>query len=98
MARPIKNNCDYFSHDSGMRNHRKVKAIRNNFKNGYAIWVMILEYLTEADGNEFEYSDIEFELMAGDFGFPLAEISEVVSFCVRLELLFAKDGFIYSES
>ena len=68
MARPIKNYCDYFPHDRDMRNHRKVKAIRTKFGViGYAIWSMTLEYLTGIDGNVLEYSDVEFELMAGDF-------------------------------
>lgn len=98
MGRPVKNNCAYFPHDSDMRNHRKVKAIRTTFKNGYAIWSMLLEYLTHADGNEFENSDIEFELLAGDFGFPMSEIREVVDYCIKLEMLFNKNGFIYSES
>ena len=74
MARPIKNYCDYFPHDRDMRNHRKVKAIRTKYGVvGYAIWSMTLEYLTGIDGNVLEYSDVEFELMAGDFGVSATE-------------------------
>lgn len=99
MARPQKNSCDYFSHDNDMRNHRKVKSIRNKFGiQGYAIWSMLLEYLTGIDGNEFEYSDFEFELISGDFGVSVTEIREVVDYCVKLEMLFNDNGFIYSES
>lgn len=98
MGRPTKNHCDYFSHDANMRNHRKVKALRNKFSNGYAIWNMLLEYLTGIDGNTFENSDIEFELMSGDFGVSVTEIRDVVNYCISLEMLFMKDGFIFSES
>ena len=99
MARPIKNYCDYFPHDRDMRNHRKVKAIRTKFGvTGYAIWSMILEYLTGIDGNVFEYSDVEFELMAGDFGVSATEIRDVVDYCIRLEMIFLNNGFINSES
>lgn len=98
MARPPKNNCDYFPHDASMRNHRKVKAIRNKFTNGYAIWNMLLEYICDADGNEFENSVLEYELMSGDFGFTSDEISEVIKYCLQLEMLFERNGFIYSES
>jgi len=46
MARPIKLNADYFSHDAGMRNHRKIKSVRQKFGiNGYGIWCMLIEYL-----------------------------------------------------
>lgn len=100
MPKPIKNYCDYFSHDRDMRNHRKIKAIRTKFGlNGYAIWCMILEYLTGADGNVFEYSDVEIELMAGDFGVPSGDLKAVIDYCLSpLELLFQKEGFIRSES
>ena len=99
MARPIKNYCDYFPHDRDMRNHRKVKAIRTKFGvTGYAIWSMTLEYLTGIDGNVFEYSDVEFELMAGDFGVSATEIRDVVDYCIKMEMLFLNNGFINSES
>lgn len=81
-----------------MRNHRKVKALREKFTNGYAIWVMFLEMLCSADGNVFESTDLEFELLSGDFGVSVTEIRDVVNYCIRLEMLFNKDGFIYSES
>ena len=99
MARPIKNYCDYFPHDRDMRNHRKVKAIRTKFGViGYVIWSMTLEYLTGIDGNVLEYSDVEFELMAGDFGVSATEIRDVLDYCIKLEMLFLNNGFINSES
>lgn len=82
-----------------MRNHRKVKSIRSKFGPvGYAIWVMVLEYLTGNDGNVFEYSDMEFEIMSGDFGVSATEIRDTVNYCISLEMLFNKDGFIHSPS
>lgn len=99
MARPIKNYCDYFPHDRDMRNHRKVKAIRTKFGiTGYAIWSMLLEYLTGIDGNVFEYSDVEFELIAGDFGVSVTEIQDIIDYCIKMEMLFINNGFINSES
>ena len=99
MARPIKNYCDYFPHDRDMRNHRKIKAIRTKFGiEGYAIWSMLLEYLTGIDGNVFEYSEPEFELIGGDFGVSVETIRLVIDYCLKLELLFLKDGFVNSES
>ena len=99
MARPVKNYCDYFSHDRDMRNHRKIRAIRNKFGiSGYAIWCMLLEYLTGNDGNEFEFSDAELELISGDFGVSATEIRQLLDYCLKLEILFLKEGFIHSES
>lgn len=99
MARPIKNNCDYFTHDAGMRNHKKVKALRSKFGvTGYAVWNMLLEHLTGSDGNVFPYTDLEFELMSGDFGVSATEIRSIVDYCILLELLFNQNNFINSES
>jgi len=99
MSRPIKNYCDYFPHDRDMRNHRKIKAIRTKFGiEGYAIWSMLLEYLTGIDGNVFEYSESEFELIGGDFGVSVETIRLFIDYCIKLEILFLKNGFINSES
>ena len=47
MARPKKNNADYFPHDADMRNDPKIRALRRKFGlKGYAIWNMFLESLT----------------------------------------------------
>ena len=59
---------------------------------------MLLETLTGNDGNVFEYTDLQFELFCGDFGFSVTEIRDVVDYCIRLEMLFVSDGFVYSES
>lgn len=98
MARPSKNSCDYFPHDAGMRNHIKIKAIRNKFSNGYAIWVMFLEYLTSSDGNVFEYNDLQFELLSGDFYVSATEIKEVIDYALKIEMIFNKNGYINSDS
>ncbi|GHV28882.1 hypothetical protein FACS1894176_11540 [Bacteroidia bacterium] len=50
MARPKKENADYFSHDKEMRNNPKLKYIRNIFNlEGYAVFCMLLEYLTNCE-------------------------------------------------
>ena len=99
MARPKKNNADYFSHDANMRNNPKIKALRNKFGVvGYAVWCMLLEYLTDSDGNIINDTEIEKELIAGDFGVSVTEISEMLDYCIRLELLTSENGTIYSKS
>lgn len=101
MARPMKNNCDYFPHFTSMRNHKKVKALRAKFGQvlGYAFWSMILEYLTEQDGIEFENSDLELEMFAGELGVSATEIRDIIDYCIKIELLFLNsDNFIYSDS
>jgi len=101
MGRPVKNNCDYFPHFTTMRNHKKVKALRAKFGQvlGYAFWSMILEYLTEQDGIEFENSDLEIEMFAGELGVSATEIRDMIDYCIKIELLFlTEDNFIYSDS
>jgi hypothetical protein len=83
-----------------MRNHRKVKMLRNKFGLvlGYAFWSMFLEVLTESDGNEIEYSEIEMEGFASELGVSATEISDMIAYCIKIELLFEKQGFLCSES
>lgn len=86
-----------------MRNHRKVKALRNKFDKpgapvGYAFWSMFLEYLTGLDGNEMQYNDLECEMFAAELGISGETIKEIIEFCIKIELLFNKNGFIHSIS
>lgn len=65
MARPIKDNADYFTHDADMRDDPKIKALRRKFKaEGYGIWNMLLEAITDSDNFRLK---IDLEIMAGDF-------------------------------
>lgn len=99
MGRYSKEYCDYFSHDRDMRNHRKVKAIRNKFGiTGYGVWNMILELLTGSKGNKFIDSEAEIEIISGDFGISATEMREIVDYCIYLGLLRSGNGEIWSES
>lgn len=95
MARPIKNNADFFPHDSDMRNDDRIKALRKRFKlQGYAIWNMLIEYIAGREFFRFEYNEFTLELIAGDFDADVHDIQEVISYCLTLKLLQEKDGFI----
>lgn len=101
MARPTRNNADYFPHFGNMRNHKKVRALRNKFGLvlGYAFWSMILEWLTEQDGLEWELSEFELEMFSTELGVSASEIQDMISFCEKIGLLtVTHSNFLYSES
>ena len=93
MARPKKNNADYFSHESEMRNDVKIKALRRKFSHtGYAVWNYLLEVLTDAEGFCINWKELDIELYAADFDLDTAELTDIVNECIRLGLLNLKDG------
>jgi hypothetical protein len=95
MARPIKNNADYFSHDSGMRNDEKIKAIRKKFKStGYAVYNMLLEYMTSKEHFTFKLDDLTIELISGDFDEDPELIKTIIDYCLKIDLLQVIDGYI----
>jgi len=97
MARPKKENADYFSHDADMRNDNKIKAVRRKFGlKGYAIWCMILEHLTDCNNFDYEITDLNIELMAGDFDIDPIELKEIINYFISLKLLEEDCNFIYS--
>jgi len=99
MARPKKNNADYFSHDNDMRNDEKLKAVRRKFKHeGYSIWNMMLEKLSKSDGFTMKYNDMNIELWAGDFEIETERLREILDYFLRLELLTHLAGEIFSEN
>lgn len=98
MARPKKLNADYFSHDADMRNDPKLKALRRKYGiQGYAIWNMMLEVLTDSDHFEYEWSELNVELLSGDFDVEPKFLEEVIDYCIRLKLFQKEENVLFSE-
>jgi hypothetical protein len=88
MGRPIKNNADYFPHDADMRNDPKIKALRRKFSfEGYAIYSMIIEFLTDSDFFQFKNDNLTLELISGDFDCTPELLKNVLEYCITLDLL-----------
>ena len=100
MAKQNKNNAEYFSHDSDMRNDLKIKAIRRKFGHvGYAVWCFLLEVLTDEDNFEIEYNELNKELLAADFDITVEQLELIIDYCCLLEILqISDDGKLYSEA
>lgn len=88
MGRPIRENADYFSHDNGMRNDPKIKALRSKHGHaGYSVWNMTLELLTAAEKFRLELDPVDLEVVAGDFAMPTEEILAIWEYCDSIKLL-----------
>lgn len=98
MARPTKHNADYFSHDVMMRDDPKIKALRRKYSHiGYSIWNMMLELLTSKEYFEYEWSDLNIELLAPDFDIDAEDLDEIIQYCIKLGLLQITNGYIHCE-
>ena len=100
MARPTKNNAEYFSHDADMRNDVKIKALRRRFQHtGYAVWCFLLEALTDGEFFEIEYGELNRELLAADFDVSVEQLQDIVEYCCKLNLLqLTEDNRLHSEA
>ncbi len=95
MARPRKNNAEYFSHDANMRSDRKIIALRSKFwLEGYAIWNMLLETLAWAENFTVSYSPLEIELLAGDFWLDAEVFDQIVRYMEKINLITLVDEVI----
>lgn len=93
MGRPQKNNASFFSHDNDMRNDPKIRALRRKYSHkGYAVWVFMLEYLTDCEYFCVEWSDLNIELLAADFDVESDELREIANYCLTLGLLQLENG------
>ena len=101
MARPRKNNADYFPHDNNLRHDRRILALRNKFGvQGYGVYSMFLEILTAQDDFKIKLDTVEFELLAGEFGMnqdaaACSNLRQIFTEMVKLRLL-QRDGDWYS--
>src|ERR1700757_201765 len=99
MARPQKNNADYFSHDNNMRDDEKIKAVRRKFSHaGYSVWNMLLERLCKAENFCLEYSEETIDLMAGDFSIEPEQLKEIIDYLIKLKLILQDGDKIYSQT
>ncbi|MCP4178048.1 MAG: DUF4373 domain-containing protein [bacterium] len=93
MARPIKNNADFYKHDNDMRNNDKIRAIRTKFGlEGYAVWCMILEKLCRTNHFKLKYNPLKLELLAGDFDIPSEKLEQIIAYFLKIELLQQEDN------
>ena len=99
MSSNINAPVAYIKHDVGMRNHRKVRVLRQKFGHmGYAVWCYLLETLAGKEGFAVSFDEVEQEILAVDFGVEVQELRDVVAACVRLRLLTLKDGLLQSDT
>jgi hypothetical protein len=96
MARPQKNNLNYFSHDVDMRNDIKIKALRRKFGHtGYSIYVMMLEHLGNCEYLQYKWDDLSIELLTPDLDIDSDELKKIINYCVFLELFYLELNILY---
>jgi len=96
MARPVKNNLDYFSHDKDMRNDIKIRNVRRKFGHkGYSVYVMMLEHLSDCEYLQYEWNELSIELLVPDFDIDADELVEIINQCVKLKLFELELGILY---
>lgn len=98
MARPIRNNADYHSHKSGLRNDLEIKALRFKFGHeGYAVYNMMLEVLTDSEYFERSWTKFDIEMLQADF--MTEKLEEIIQYCVEpLKVFVIENGKIWSYS
>ena len=96
MARPVKNNLDYFSHDKDMRNDIKIRNLRRKFSHkGYSVYVMMLEHLSDCEYLQYEWNELSIELLVPDFDIDADELVEIINHCIKLKLFELELGILY---
>jgi soluble cytochrome b562 len=81
-----------------MRNDPKIKALRRKYSHiGYSVWNMILELLTSNEYFEYEWNELNIELLAPDFDIDADELDEIVSYCIKIGLLQITNGYLHCE-
>ena len=98
MARPRKNNAEWFSHDNNLRDDLKIKAVRTKFDlKWYAIFLMILEVLADAEYFQLEDTDFQIEILSGDFRIDKEELKTILDYFKQIWLLQFEDWKIFSK-
>ena len=88
MARPMKNNLDYFSHDTDAVNDEKIELFRSAFGNdGYAFYFILLERIYRADGAKLDLSKNIFIVgLANKIMVSVQKFNEMLETAFELEI------------
>jgi hypothetical protein len=99
MARPTKQNVDYFSHDCDMRNDVKIKALRRKFKHlGYSIYIITLELLGDTEYFQMKWDEMNIELLASEYDCDTDKLNEIINYCIQLDLFQLTYGYLHCEN
>lgn len=91
MARPLKDNANWFKHDKNLRNSTEVRALRKNLgSSGCLGFYFFLETLTDSPSYEIELTPIRKELLAADYDLSVKEFEKMISYCLKIGLLSIK--------
>lgn len=82
MARPRKENADWSSHDTGLRDNLKIKAVRAKYNAGMIRhFVMFLEVLADAENFFSCQKTIDnLEMLAGDFRIDSDKLKDILEY------------------
>lgn len=99
MARPIKNNLDYYPHENCMRNDKKLLAIRCKFDNmiGYGLYNCMLEALSEEDLLQIPYNEKSIALLAGDFRVDEVLLKSFIEYAISIDCFQIVEGYLRCE-
>jgi len=101
MARPERNNVDYFPHP--VKHGKKMFYIRKKYKNdGYAAWNIILEHLGESDFHYLDLNeDMQLEYLSADIGIEETLLLNIIEDIVKIgdfdEELWSKERIVYDQ-
>jgi hypothetical protein len=96
MARPVKHNVDYFSHDCDMRNDIKIKALRRKYKHlGYSIYIITLELLGDTEYFQIKWDDSNIELLTSEYDCDADELKEIINYSIQLDLFKIDYGYLH---
>lgn len=85
---PAEDRVEYFNHDKYLRYDLRIQALRERFGvKGYAVYLMMLEVLTDEKYLRLRINGLEYEkLLATDFEIPVDEFKEIFSFMCQHNL------------
>lgn len=94
MARPLKDEIDYFPHNTNMSNDDRMELVEYKFKNdGYAIYNKILERVYLTNGKFVISTDEQFQIYGDKWHVGKDKLKEIIEYFFEIKL-FEGENFI----
>ena len=73
----------------------RIKALKKKYDlEGYAIFVMMLETLTGSELIQMNLTELQYEMLAGDFDVEADRLEEILNYLIKLKMFSSDNGFL----
>mgnify|MGYP001613770657 CR=1 FL=1 len=97
MARPRRDDADYFRHDTDAHADPKLKYIKIKFgMAGHGMYWNLIEHIGHSNNAELDWNDLQISIFADEFRVTESELIHFIEECIQVKLFVFENEKLFS--